>query len=153
MPKRSTEHATFDIDRTYDAPPERVFGAWAEINAKSKWFGPGTDSGSELTLEFRIGGREYFDSPMPDGRVFGYDAYYQEIVPNERIVYAYTVDFDQTRISASLATVEFTPSGDGTRMLYTEQAVYLDGLDTPADREQGTREEFKKLEEVLSSKI
>ena len=42
--------------------------------------------------------------------------------------------------------VEITSAGERTRLLYTEQAVYLDGLDTPADREKGTREEFKKLD-------
>ena len=39
---------------------------------------------------------------------------------------------DKTRISVSLATVEFKPDGQGTRLVYTEQAVYLDGHDEPA---------------------
>jgi uncharacterized protein YndB with AHSA1/START domain len=30
MTPRSTEHATFTIERTYDAAPERVFAAWAD---------------------------------------------------------------------------------------------------------------------------
>ncbi len=150
MPQRSTQHATFDIERFYDTSAERVFGAWADPKAKAQWFGP-TESGNELALDFQVGGREHFTGPMPDGRVFGYDAHYQEIVPGQRIVYAYTVDFDQTRISASLATVEITPAGERTRLLYTEQAVYLDGGDTPADRERGTRLELDKLDKALSN--
>lgn len=150
MTKRSTEHATFDIERIYDAAPARVFDAWADPKAKSQWFGPGADSAVKLALDFRVGGREVFSEAMPDGRVFGFDAHYQEIVPGERIVYVYTVDFDQVRISASLATVEINPVGDRTRLLYTEQAVYLEGLDTPTDREHGTRKEFEKLEAALS---
>ena len=151
MTQRSTEHATFDIERVYDASPAQVFGAWAVPAAKAKWFGPG--GSGELALDFRVGGREHFTAPMPNGMAFGYEARYQEIVPGQRIVFAYTVDFDKTRISASLVTVEITPAGERTRLLYTEQAVYLDGGDTPADREQGTREELDKLDVALSSAL
>ena len=149
MTQRSTEHATFDIERVYDASPERVFEAFADPKAKGQWFGPGGRE-SELALDFRVGGREHFKEDLPDGRVFGYDAPYREIVPGERIDYGYTVDFDQTRISASLVTVEITPAGARTRLLYTEQAVYLDGGDTPAQREEGTRLELDKLDAELS---
>jgi hypothetical protein len=45
---------------------------------------------------------------------------------------------DETRISVSLATVELAPEGGGTRLVYTEQGAFLDGHDTPAQREQGT---------------
>jgi uncharacterized protein YndB with AHSA1/START domain len=47
---------------------------------------------------------------------------------------------DETRISVSLATVEFEPEGAGTRLVYTEQGAFLDGYDAPAGREQGTRD-------------
>lgn len=36
--RRSAQHATFVIERTYDAPPARVFAAWAEPKAKAQWF-------------------------------------------------------------------------------------------------------------------
>ncbi len=149
MTQRSTQHATFDIERLFDASPARVFGAWADPAAKGQWFGPGEGEG-KLELDFRVDGREHFTAALPDGRVLGYDAHYQEIVPGQRIVYAYTIDFDKTRISASLVTVEITPAGERTRLLYTEQGVYLDGGDTPADREHGTREELEKLDVALS---
>ena len=56
---------------------------------------------------------------------------------------------DETRTSVSLATVELEPEGDGTRLIFTEQAVFLDGLDNPAEREQGTRGLLEKLEAEL----
>jgi uncharacterized protein YndB with AHSA1/START domain len=145
MSQRSVEHATFEIERIYDAAPSRVFDAFADPASKMQWFGT-----PELALDFRVGGREHFTAPMPDGRVFGYDGHYYEIVPGTRIVYGYTVDFDQARISVSLATVAISAGAEGTRLLYTEQAAYLDGLDTPADRERGTREEFDRLDAVLA---
>jgi hypothetical protein len=48
------------------------------------------------------------------------------------------MNLGDTRISVSLATVEFKPAGKGTRLIFTEQGAFLDGHDTPAQREQGT---------------
>jgi uncharacterized protein YndB with AHSA1/START domain len=59
-------------------------------------------------------------------------------VPDERIVYTYDMNLGDTRISVSLATVEFKPAGKGTRLIFTEQGAFLDGHDIPAQREQGT---------------
>src|SRR6185437_10618226 len=42
------------------------------------------------------------------------------------------------RITVSTATVEFRPNGSGTRMIYTEQIVFLDGVDNLAGRREGT---------------
>ena len=152
MPRRSTQHATFDIERVYEASPARVFGAWASAAAKARWFGP-SEPDNELTLDLQVDGREHFTEKLPDGRVFGYDARYHEIVPDRRISYSYTVDFDQTRISTSLVTVEVIPAGKQTHLRYTEQTAFFDGLDTPADRELGTRAEFKRLDAALSSEL
>jgi Activator of Hsp90 ATPase homolog 1-like protein len=44
----------------------------------------------------------------------------------------------ETRISVSLATVEFTPAGEnGTRLVFTEQGAFLDGHEFPARRAGG----------------
>ena len=150
MSERSTEHATFRIERVYSALPKRVYQAWTNPKMKARWYGP-TDKRSALSLDFRIGGREHFTGEVSNGLVFGYEAIFHEIVPDHRIVYGYTMDFDKVRISASLVTVEITASGDDSaRLLLTEQAVYLDGSDTPADREQGTRVMLEALATALS---
>jgi hypothetical protein len=36
-------------------------------------------------------------------------------------------------------TVEFKPSGKGTKLTLTEQDAFLDGYDNAAQREQGTQ--------------
>jgi uncharacterized protein YndB with AHSA1/START domain len=149
MSTRSTEHATFTIERTYNAAPERVFAAWADPAAKARWFGPGTLAHEGYALEFAVGGRERLAVAAPDGAVYRYDAHYQEIVPDRRIVYAYTMDRDEKRISVSVATVEVESADAGTRLTFTEQAAYLDGADTPAAREHGTRELLEKLDGAL----
>src|SRR5688500_5273104 len=107
MTERSARHATFAIERVYDAPPARVFAAWATPEAKARWFfcdDAWTSSGH--ALDFRVGGRERMDSRPPGGPVHGYEACYMDIVPDARIVYAYELRIGEARISVSLTTVE-----------------------------------------------
>ena len=139
MPERSVTHATFVVERTYDAAPARVFTAWADQKTKAQWFvGPDEWGSSDHELDFRVGGREHVSGGPQGGPVHTYEARYQDIVPNERIVTTYEMYQDEARTSVSVATVEFLPAGDGTRLVLTEQGVFLDGLDNVESREQGT---------------
>ena len=135
MSGRSVEHATFVVERKYEVSPERAFAAWADPEAKARWY---VDSDVQLELDFRVGGREHSSGTSPNGRAYRYEARFHDIVAAQRIVYAYDMFLDGTRISVSLATVEFTPVGDsGTHMVYTEQGTFLDGHDSPAARAEG----------------
>jgi uncharacterized protein YndB with AHSA1/START domain len=145
MTERSVTHATFVIERTYDTSPARVFTAWTQPAAKARWFA----RDAEFELDFRLGGQELNRGRAPDGQVYSYEARFQDIVPGERIVYTYEMHSDETRISVSLATVEFKQDGAGTRLIYTEQGAFLDGHDTPAQREQGTGSLLDALGEEL----
>jgi uncharacterized protein YndB with AHSA1/START domain len=150
MTERSVNHATFVVDRTYDAAPSRVFAAWADRAAKARWFvGPDEFTNSGLELDFRVGGRERVSGGDKDGPVHSYDATYRDIVPDERIVYTYDMYMDETRTSVSVATVEFKPDGEGTRLVFTEQGAFLDGHDNADERERGTRGLLDNLEAAL----
>ena len=139
MSQTSVSHGTFVIERTYAAPPARVFAAWADPAAKAAWFvGPGGWTELRRELDFRIGGRERLTGAHPAGRVSDFDGVYHDIVPDRRIVYSYGMHVDDRRISVSLATVELAPVGRGARLTFTEQAAFLDGFDGAAGREQGT---------------
>ena len=147
MSSRSATHSTFVIERDYDAAPARVFAAWSDANAKGQWFGaPGEQ---EHELDFREGGRERFTVDV-GGRVYSFDALYEDIVADERIVYTYNMLRDGVRMSVSVTTVELLADGAGTHLRYTEQGVFLDGEDTPEEREHGTKELLDKLAQALA---
>jgi uncharacterized protein YndB with AHSA1/START domain len=135
MSARSVLHATFSLERRYQAPPDRVFAAWADPEAKARWFaGPGTDH----VLDFRVGGQEVCRGRHDGGPPLTFDSRYQDIVPGERIVYTSALSADGVLATVSLTTVEFEPAEDGTRLVLTEQGTFLDGREDPAWREQGT---------------
>ena len=136
MPERSAVHSTFTIERTYDRPPARVFAAWADPAMKGRWFGGGTDDAPlDLDLDFRVGGRETNRSEPG-----AYEARYHDIVADERIVFSYDLSLGGSLVSVSLATVEFRAAGGGTgtQLTYTEHGAFLDGLDDPELRKNGT---------------
>jgi uncharacterized protein YndB with AHSA1/START domain len=149
MSERSIEHAAFVVERTYDASPERVFAAWSDPRAKARWF---DGSNGQFELDFRVGGWESGRGMLPDGREYAFRALYQDIVPGRRIVYTYDMLLDGTRISVSVATAEFTPERDGTRLVFTEQGAFLDGHETPARREQGIGSLLDSLGRWLQSR-
>src|SRR5206468_3625363 len=128
------------------APAGRVFAAWSEKRAKQQWFGP---SEGEHELDFREGGREHLVAEV-HGAVYTYDALYEDIVPDERIVFTYNMHRDGRRMSVSVTTVELRATADGTHLRYTEQGVFLDGEDTPELREAGTKEILDKLGSALA---
>jgi uncharacterized protein YndB with AHSA1/START domain len=148
MSERSVDHSTFVVERTYPATPARVFAAWADQEAKARWFGNPDDGVEEFELDFRVGGRE-FNRGVVEGSAYTYEARYQDIVPDERIVYAYDMHMGDQRISVSLGTVELTPDGNDTRLTYTEQGAFLDGLDSAAQRRSGTGALFDALGKEL----
>ncbi len=151
MSGRSTEHATFVIERTYPAEPARVFRAFAEVEEKAKWFGPPEMGSEEIDLDFRVGGTERFQAEGPDGARYTYSAIYQDIVDAERIVYTYEMYRGEERISVSVSTIELRPAEGGTALAYTEQGVYLDGHDGPGPREHGTRVGLERITQALEA--
>ena len=150
MSKRSAQHATFVLERKFDATPAQVFNAFADPVAKAKWFsGPDEWEKGPREFDFRVGGRETSSGGPKDGPKHKFEARYQDIVRNERIIYSYDMHLDDRRISVSLTTIELKPEGKATRLVFTEQGVFLDGYDDAGSREHGSGWLLDKLGESL----
>jgi uncharacterized protein YndB with AHSA1/START domain len=104
-------------------------------------------------MDFRVGGQELLRIATSDGPVYSYDATYQDIVPGQRIICTYDMHLDKARISVSVATVVIAEIDAGSRLTLTEQGVFLDGLDTPAEREHGTGELMNNLGRYLNEQV
>jgi uncharacterized protein YndB with AHSA1/START domain len=150
MSERSVTHATFRIERLYNAPPAEVFAAYVDPASRRRWLveGEGWDVES-CQLDFREGADEHSTFRFRGGPLIRNDTHYHEIIPDQRFVFSYAMVVGDSRISASLSTVELVAEGKGTRHVYTEQGAYLDGYDSVAQREEGCRQ----LNEALAQEL
>jgi uncharacterized protein YndB with AHSA1/START domain len=151
MTERSANHHTFIIEREFAYPPSLVFFAYSNPEAKKVWFrGPEDWDRGEASHDFRVGGREK-SSGGPKGQwTSTYDSEYLEIVPDARIINAFMMYIDGKPLTASLATTEFKPSAKGTKLVFTEQIVFLDGSDHLENRIEGTEGMFNNLEAYIN---
>jgi uncharacterized protein YndB with AHSA1/START domain len=140
MTERTASPATFVLERIYPAPAARVFAAWADQAIKDRWFvGPDDWTRTEFKHDFRVGGRDISRGGPPGGVDHHFHAEYQDIVPDQRIVFTSSMRLDERLITVSLTTIELAPAAGGTKLTLTEQGVFLDGWDAGgSDREQGT---------------
>jgi uncharacterized protein YndB with AHSA1/START domain len=162
MTARSVIHDTFTIERAYPAEPARVFAAFSSAEAKEAWGDtgdlgePAQGEAGIAEFDFRPGGRERFGF-VYQGTEMRYDARYYDIAPGQRIVYTYEMYANGERISVSVATIEFAGDGAGkTTLTWTEQGVFLDGIDGPQAprlREGGTAEMLGNLTGYLQRDV
>jgi uncharacterized protein YndB with AHSA1/START domain len=160
MSKSEIVHDTFVIERSYPVPPARVFAAFADDELKRRWFIIDKEFAATEAYEndFRVGGKETLrvrfadKSPggSPVGTLMGNDSIYMDIVDNERIVYSYSMLVGDARISTSLTTIQLLPEGQGTRLVFTEQAVYFHGSDSLKHRKQGVTHMLGKIGEAIA---
>lgn len=150
-PPRSVVHGEFTIRRTLSAMPEKVFHAFADPAAKARWFigTPGDWVELERTMDVREGGRERAKGRWKSGVVTQFDAVYLDVVPNERLVYAYEMRLDERKISVSLASLTIEPDPVGTLLTITEQGAFLDGYEDAGSREKGTGELLDRMAATL----
>ena len=139
MTDHCVNHVTFTIERRYPASPAKVFGAWADAAAKEIWLDDPdykSDEGTDYELDFRVGGHERFGGLTPEGTRYSYEMYSGD-----------------DRMSVSLTTVEIVPDQDGTKLTYTEQGAFLDGIDEPGHREEGTAWLLDNLGKYLTAPV
>jgi len=146
---RSVTHGTFVIERSYPVTPEKVFAAFADPVKKRQWFVDDDVSGVEdFGMDFRVGGTERKRFAGKHG-VFTNDTVYLDIIPNQRIVFAYTMSMNDRRFSSSQATVELLAAEKGTNLIFTEQGAYFEGADGPKMRQDGWRVLLESLAKEL----
>jgi len=151
MTEQSIIHSTFVIERTYSAAPERVFDAFADPAKKRRWFVESDHHDVEhFEMDFRTGGKEQarfrFKKGTPvAGLTCTNDTVYLDVVPQHRVVLASSMSLGGKCISASLVTLEFLPSDQGTDLICTHQGAFFEGSDGPERREEGWRKLLDKL--------
>ncbi len=152
MTSLSIEHSTFVIERELPASPRHAFRFWSEPDLKRRWTSCHPDwTVLEDRFDFRVGGVEAKRWRTPEGHELTFRAYYLDLVPEHRIIYAYEMSFRGDKLSASLVTIELLAAGAGSRMTFTEQTAFAGGADAQRQRVIGTETGFDRMIEAILS--
>ena len=149
---RSIKHGSFVIERRLDYNPEVVYRAFAQKDAKARWFNGPADKWKEdlREMDVRVGGRDVLVGKFSDGSESRFEAQYLDVVAEKRLVYVYDMYWQGRKISVTLASVEFVAAGKGTKLLVTEQHAFLDGHEDGGSRERGTKQLLENLAVALA---
>lgn len=152
MTRPAVIHRGFTIERDYSQSAERVFSAHSDPKKKRRWFAEGAGFVVDhYDLDFKIGGRESCAFRPEGGPAMTFDAFYLDIVPNERIVFAYAMTMGGAPMSSSLSTIELLPTGKGTKLRFTEHTAFVDGNDASEGRREGSEGLLERLAQELDA--
>jgi uncharacterized protein YndB with AHSA1/START domain len=114
---------TIRLHRVLRAPPERVYRAFLDPDAMSKWLPPNGFTGRVHHLEAKVGGsyRMSFTN-FTTGHSHAFGGKYLELQPNERIVH--TDVFDDPNLPGEMkVTLTFKAVSVGTELNVVQEGV------------------------------
>lgn len=77
----------FETSRVFDAPRERVWAAWTQVEHMKKWWGPKGFKVKHMTMDLRPGGTLHYCLVAPDGSEMWGKMAYREIRKPEKLVF------------------------------------------------------------------
>jgi uncharacterized protein YndB with AHSA1/START domain len=114
---------TVNLLRVFTAPPQRLYNAFLDPAAMSKWLPPNGFTGTVHSMDARVGGKYSMSfTNLTTGQSHKFGGEYQELIPNERL--RYSDKFDDPNFPGTMNTVinlRAVPSG-------TELSVTQDGI-------------------------
>ena len=136
------------IERTFDAPVERVFDAWTSEEVLRRWLHGMTDWETPVAeVDLRVGGtiRIVMRDPA-DGTEVGAMGEYRVVEPPRRLVFTWVWDHDPDR--PQLIELEFSEQAGRTSVRMTNSAIPTDGR--LRDQERGWHVCYDNLDLVLA---
>ncbi len=146
------------IERTLQAPPERVFAAFTDPEQLTKWWWPHGFTCPAAEVDLRVGGTYRLAMAWPDfipvdaqfSHYMGGE-YYEIDRPHRLLMSGRAVNDEQGELFATLIEVTFE-ARDGGTALTVRQSYFepMPPVDAMAGAEQGWTEQLDKLERLLA---
>jgi uncharacterized protein YndB with AHSA1/START domain len=111
------------LHRVLRAPPERVYRAFLDPNAMTKWLPPHGFTGAVEHMDARVGGsyRMSFTN-FGTGKSHAFGGRYVELTPHERI--RYTDAFDDPAMPGEIqVTISLAAVACGTELTITQEGI------------------------------
>lgn len=115
---------SFDLDRTYKAPPERVWAAFTDADLLRRWVCPDPEwHVASCEVDARPGGGyDLRFGPRPEGDAYREKAGFAVFEPVERLVLDVLTE-GEGMAERSRCTVLLRPDGGGTRLELTVEGL------------------------------
>jgi uncharacterized protein YndB with AHSA1/START domain len=124
-----------NLRRIYRKPRAEVFKAWTDAKELKRWWGPPGYDAPSIEVDLRVGGRYRFTMrKLTDGHTSIVTGVYQEIVPNERLVFTWNWEQGPSFGSNTVVTVEFRDAAGGTELVLLHER-----FESEHDRDQHTK--------------
>jgi uncharacterized protein YndB with AHSA1/START domain len=146
--KTVAERPALSLQRSYPVAPEKVWRAWTDPQALSRWWGPGPDAKvSAAAVDLRVGGRFRLVFGGPQGTDHEVTGVYREVVPNQKLVFTWVWP-RTTPERESVVTIVFRAAGGGTELQFRHEQLFDETVRD--NHKRGWSEALAKLEHFLT---
>lgn len=141
------------LRRIIDAPPEKVFDAWANPALLKQWFAPAPWSISKVETDLRAGGSSLFVMRSPEGQEFPNHGVYLEVVNNERLVFTDAYKRAWEPSDKPFMTVIVTFENQNGKTKYTARVHHWNAADREAHEKMGFHVGWPIVAEQLAALV
>lgn len=146
MSERQTgERRTLTMERTFDAPADRVFEAFTSEEVLRRWFHAGSDwETPEARIDLRVGGEVRLVMRDPhEGEDYGARGRYTEIDPPRRLAFTWLWDDEKLDQVEQMIEIDFTEADGRTTVRFVHRDLWDD--ETVTSHEGGWTRAFDNL--------
>ena len=115
--------AAVRIERHYPFAADKVWRAWTDPQALSRWFGAGRPGAvAEAQIDLRVGGSYRIVSTLPGGETHDVSGEYLEVLPHRRLVFSWA--FRSTPERVSRVSIDFVAHDGGTTLHFVHDRFF-----------------------------
>ena len=135
------------LTRRYPVGPEKVWRAWTEAQALTRWFGPGDTRAVDIArLDVRPGGRYHLGFFTTDGEHHDVKGEYLVVEPLRKLQFSWAWKSTPERVS--LVTIELRAVEGGTELQFVHERFF--DAQAAENHKRGWTATFDKLDAFLS---